>query len=88
MSELYKADASKFTREQLLELINHQTELHIEGNVMLIIAKGKIKELEHKLALAIEALESISVMEEVEEYPATRISKASTRARLVMEKIR
>lgn len=63
MSELYKADASKFTREQLLELINHQTELHIEGNVMLIIAKGKIKELEHKLALAIEALESISVKE-------------------------
>lgn len=63
MSELYKADASKFTREQLLELINHQTELHIEGNVMLIIAKGKIKELEHKLALAKEALESISVKE-------------------------
>ena len=52
MSELYKADASNFTREQLVELINHQTNLHLEGKAILIIAKGKIEELEHKLALA------------------------------------
>jgi len=59
MSELYKADASNFTREQLVELINHQTNLHLEGKAILIIAKGKIEELEHKLELAVKALEEI-----------------------------
>ena len=35
MSDLYKADASNFTREQLVELINHQTNLHLEGKAIL-----------------------------------------------------
>ena len=56
MSDLYKADASNFTREQLVELINIQTNLQLEANKTIVIAKGKIEELEHKLALAKEAL--------------------------------
>lgn len=52
MSELYKADASNFTREQLVELINIQTNLQLEANKTIVIAKGKIEELEHKLALS------------------------------------
>lgn len=51
MSELYKADASNFTREQLVELINIQTNLQLEANKTIVIAKGKIEELEHKLEL-------------------------------------
>lgn len=60
MSDLYRADASNFTREQLAELINLQTNLHLEANKTIVVAKGKIEELEHKLELAIKALESIA----------------------------
>jgi hypothetical protein len=50
MSDLYKADASNFSREQLIELINHQTQLHIEGSAILIIAKKEIESLQAQLA--------------------------------------
>lgn len=45
MSDLYRADASNFTREQLVELINLQTQLHIEAKGILVVAKKEIEEL-------------------------------------------
>lgn len=71
MSDLYKADASKFTREQLVELINHQTQLHVQGESILVVAKHEIESLKNKLSEkdkqldeAVELLrESFSVIE-------------------------
>jgi len=48
----------------------------------------RIEELEYKLALAKEALEFISALEEDEEFPATRISKAAKRSRETLEKLK
>jgi len=75
MSELYKADASNFTREQLVELINHQTNLHLEGKAILIIAKGKIEELEHKLTEAIELIKSFDLSFQDKDWRAEFLEK-------------
>ena len=42
MSEFYKARADDLTREQLIEIINIQTCLHVEGKELLIMAKSEI----------------------------------------------
>lgn len=56
MSDLYKADASNFTREQLIELINHQTNLHLEAQVTMITAKVELLSLSEQLKKAEEVI--------------------------------
>lgn len=43
MSEFYKAKIDDLTKEQLAEIINHQTSLHVESKALLVLAKEELQ---------------------------------------------